>query len=59
MGVAVVFFEELLVGSLVEVGGENEGLEVFFEDQGVGDGVGFYFLVVKLVAKKRNEKFVL
>ena len=44
-GVVVVFFEKEFVAFLVEFGGRDEGLEVFFDDEGVGDGVGFDFLV--------------
>ena len=44
---------------LVEFGGGDEGLEVFFDDQAIGDGVGFYFLVAKLFAEEGDEKFIL
>lgn len=44
---------------LVEFGGGDEGLEVFFDDQAIGDGVGFDFLVAKVFAEEGDEKFIL
>ena len=58
-GVAFVFFEENVVGVLIEFGGGDEGLQVFFDDQAIGDGVGFDFLIAEFIPKEGNEKFVL
>ena len=59
LGVVAIFFEQDFVRLLIQFGGSDEGLEVFFDYQGVGDGIGFDFLVAKFIPKKRNEKFIL
>jgi hypothetical protein len=48
-----------LRGFLVEFGVGNEGLHVFFDDEAIGDGVGFDFLVDEFIPEEGDEKFVL
>jgi hypothetical protein len=34
-------------------------LEVFFDDEAIGDGVGFDFLMPKFIAEEGDEEFIL